>query len=98
VVCFVTVKDLESAIREFIDMHNEHPRPFVWTEPLTKSSPALLAMRTAPSPLTHRDLTREPLGRETSVPSQKFAHKSERRWRGSRQRFWSIRRAGAMRW
>jgi hypothetical protein len=26
---------------------------------------------------------------ESSVPSLKFVHKSERRWRGFRQRFWS---------
>jgi transposase len=29
---FRSVKDLESAIREFIDVHNEHPKPFVWTK------------------------------------------------------------------
>jgi len=28
---FRSVKDLESAIREFIDVHNEDPKPFVWT-------------------------------------------------------------------
>jgi transposase len=28
---FRSVKELESAIREFIDVHNEDPRPFVWT-------------------------------------------------------------------
>jgi transposase len=28
---FRSVKDLESAIREFIDVHNEGPKPFVWT-------------------------------------------------------------------
>jgi transposase len=28
---FRSVKDLESAIRGFIDVHNEHPKPFVWT-------------------------------------------------------------------
>src|SRR5437764_1400202 len=29
---FRSVKDLESAIREYIDVHNEHPKPFVWTK------------------------------------------------------------------
>ena len=28
---FRSVKELESAIREFIDVHNENPKPFVWT-------------------------------------------------------------------
>jgi hypothetical protein len=25
------VKELEAAIREYIDVHNEDPKPFVWT-------------------------------------------------------------------
>jgi hypothetical protein len=25
------VKELEAAIREYIDIHNEAPKPFVWT-------------------------------------------------------------------
>ena len=28
---FRSVRELGSAIREFIDVHNEHPKPFVWT-------------------------------------------------------------------
>ncbi len=28
---FRSVKELEAAIREFIAVHNEHPKPFVWT-------------------------------------------------------------------
>jgi transposase len=28
---FRSVKELQSAIREFIDVHNENPKPFVWT-------------------------------------------------------------------
>src|SRR3984957_13491030 len=28
---FRSVRELESAIREFIDVHNENPKPFVWT-------------------------------------------------------------------
>jgi hypothetical protein len=33
------VKDLESAIREYIELHNEDPTPFVWT----KSADEILA-------------------------------------------------------
>ena len=29
---FRSVKDLEAAIREYIDAHNEEPKPFVWTK------------------------------------------------------------------
>jgi hypothetical protein len=29
---FRSVKDLEAAIREYIDVHNESPIPFVWTK------------------------------------------------------------------
>jgi transposase len=29
---FRSVKDLETAIREYIDVHNEDPKPFVWTK------------------------------------------------------------------
>jgi transposase len=36
---FRSVKDLESAIREYIDVHNEDPTPFVWT----KSADEILA-------------------------------------------------------
>jgi transposase len=29
---FRSVKDLEAAIRDYIDVHNEDPKPFVWTK------------------------------------------------------------------
>jgi len=29
---FRSVKELETAIREYIDVHNEDPKPFVWTK------------------------------------------------------------------
>ncbi|MGH9958608.1 MAG: transposase, partial [Pyrinomonadaceae bacterium] len=29
---FRSVKELEAAIREYIDVHNENPTPFVWTK------------------------------------------------------------------
>ncbi len=28
---FRSVKELEAAIREYIEVHNEDPKPFVWT-------------------------------------------------------------------
>jgi hypothetical protein len=28
---FRSVKELEAAIRQYIDVHNEDPKPFVWT-------------------------------------------------------------------
>ena len=36
---FRSLKELEAAIREYIDMHNENPKPFVWT----KSADEILA-------------------------------------------------------
>jgi hypothetical protein len=50
---FRSVKDLESAIREYIHVHNEDPTPFVWT----KSAEDILA--------SIAELCHEPLGRET---------------------------------
>ncbi len=29
---FLSVKDLETKIMEYLDMHNENPNPFVWTK------------------------------------------------------------------
>jgi transposase len=29
---FRSIKDLETAIRQYIDVHNENPKPFVWTK------------------------------------------------------------------
>jgi hypothetical protein len=29
---FRSVKELEVAIREYIEVHNENPKPFVWTK------------------------------------------------------------------
>jgi len=29
---FRSVKDLEASIREYIEVHNEDPKPFVWTK------------------------------------------------------------------
>src|ERR1700719_346749 len=46
---FRSVKDLETAIREFIEVHNEDPTPFVWTRTADQilASIARYAQRTA---------------------------------------------------
>jgi hypothetical protein len=31
---FSSVSDLEKKIMQFIEVHNENPKPFVWTEPV----------------------------------------------------------------
>ncbi len=45
---FRSVKDLETAIRQYIDVHNENPKPFVWTKTADKilASIARYAQRT----------------------------------------------------
>jgi transposase len=50
---FRSVKDLEAAIREFIDVHNEDPKPFVWTKTADQilASIARYAQRTTASNL-----------------------------------------------
>jgi transposase len=47
---FRSVKELEAAIREFIAVHNEEPKPFVWTRTADQilDSIARFAQRTAP--------------------------------------------------
>jgi len=47
---FRSVKELESAIREYISVHNEDPKPFVWTKTADQilDSIARYAQRTAP--------------------------------------------------
>ena len=49
---FRSVKELEAAIREYIDVHNENPQPFVWTKTADQilASIARFAQRTCPSP------------------------------------------------
>src|SRR5438270_773051 len=48
---FRSVKELETAIREYIDVHNENPKPFVWTKTADRilASIARFAQRTCPS-------------------------------------------------
>jgi transposase len=47
---FRSVKELETAIREYIDVHNEDPKPFVWTKTADEilASMARFAQRTNP--------------------------------------------------
>jgi transposase len=49
---FRSVKELEAAIREYIGVHNENPKPFVWTKTADQilASIARFAQRTCPSP------------------------------------------------
>jgi transposase len=49
---FRSVKELEAALREYLEVHNENPKPFVWTktaDPILASI-ARFAQRTCPSP------------------------------------------------
>jgi len=47
-----SVKELEAAIRDYIEVHNENPKPFVWTKTADQilASIARFAQRTCPSP------------------------------------------------
>ncbi len=49
---FRSVKELETAIRDYIDVHNEDPKPFVWTKTADQilASIARFAQRTRSSP------------------------------------------------
>jgi transposase len=49
---FRSVKELEAAIREYIAIHNEDPKPFVWTKTADEilASIARFAQRTSPAP------------------------------------------------
>jgi transposase len=62
---FRSVRELEAAIREYIAVHNENPKPFVWTKTADQilASIARFAQRRAPS--NRLDLFHESLGQET---------------------------------
>jgi transposase len=49
---FRSVKELEAALREYLDVHNENPKPFVWTRTADQilESIARFAQRACPSP------------------------------------------------
>src|SRR6266581_2076107 len=59
---FRSVKELEAAIREYIEVHNENPKPFVWTKTADQilASIARFAQRTS-APFNHLDLCHESL-------------------------------------
>jgi len=52
---FRSVKELETAIREYIDVHNEDPKPFVWTKTADQilASIARYAQRTTAAPASN---------------------------------------------
>jgi len=58
---FRSVKELQSAIREFIEVHNENSKPFVWTRTADQilDSMARFARRTLASHTS--ELVHEPL-------------------------------------
>lgn len=49
---FRSVKELEAVIRDYIDVHNENHKPFVWTKTADQilASIARFAQRTSSSP------------------------------------------------
>jgi len=55
---FRSVKELEAAIREYIDIHNEDPKPFVWTRTADQilASIARFAQRTCAAQLISRTI------------------------------------------
>src|SRR4030095_69762 len=57
---FRSVKELEQAISEYIDVHNEDPKPFVWTRTADEilASIARFAQRTSPPVNTQGLITR----------------------------------------
>jgi hypothetical protein len=71
---FRSVKELETAIREYIAVHNENPKPFVWTRTADQilASIARYAQRTVVALLP--DLCHEPLGQETSFAKRVYEH------------------------
>jgi hypothetical protein len=60
---FRSVKELETAIRDFIKIHHEDPSPFVWTR--TADQILDSTGRSAQCTLVASDLSCEPLGQET---------------------------------
>lgn len=57
-----SVRELEAAIRDFIEAHHEDPKPFVWTKTADEilASIARFADRTASAEAVAKDLFREP--------------------------------------
>ena len=64
---FRSVKELQSAIREFIEVHNENPKPFVWTRTEIRFWTAWPALPAALSPRIPPESVHEPMLQETSL-------------------------------
>ena len=60
-----SVKELEAAIHEYIDVDNEDPKPFVWTRTAGQILDSIARYAQPPSP-SSVNLCHEPLGQETS--------------------------------
>ena len=69
------MKELEAAIREYIEIHNERPKTLHRDPHRRSDSGKHRPLRDAPLPIPPRDLCREPLGGETSsqLPSANAA-------------------------
>lgn len=66
---FRSVQKMETAIRQYIEVHKQNPKPFVWTKRRTKSSPVSLGLPSERALSNHLNLHQEPLRQETSRPS-----------------------------
>jgi transposase len=62
---FRSVKELEAAIHEYLDVHNEAPKPFIWTKQRMRFWPASPATHNELIPPSLNDLYHESLGQET---------------------------------
>ena len=61
-----SVAQLKGGIQEFIDAHQENPKPFVWTNLPTRSSRASLDSRSGPQTREPRNKCHEPWLQDTS--------------------------------
>ena len=51
-----SVAALKRAIREFLEVHNEHPKPLIWTKPADEILASIARLRTALPPRMPADL------------------------------------------
>jgi transposase len=63
---FRSVKELEAAIRQYIDAHNENPKPFAWTRTADQILASIAVSPNVHVHLPRMDLNHESLGQETS--------------------------------
>ena len=64
-----SVRELESAILEFITIHNERPKPFVWTKSAEAILTALAGSLPARLPYMAQTICKKSMTQETSVSS-----------------------------